>query len=66
MNSLSAFPTIVLSRESVGAAAVSGGRVELVVVSRIETAVSIPGIISCNGDEDCPEGEACGLDRKCG
>jgi hypothetical protein len=41
------------------------GRVDLVVSSDVERALEIPGLTSCNGDEDCPDGRKCRTDLKC-
>lgn len=60
------FPTIVVGRHALGAVTIGAGRVELDVVSDLEVAVEVPGITSCNGDEDCDDGQACRADLTCG
>jgi hypothetical protein len=55
----SGFPTIVIERRAVGSVENERGRVELVVNCLNERPVSIPGLISCNENSDCPEGQAC-------
>ena len=59
------FPTIVLTRSTVGSAVIAAGRVDLLVFSELEQEVEIPGLVSCTDDADCPEGETCGSDLRC-
>lgn len=59
------YPTFTLTRSSVGGAATSLGRVELVVSSSIEEAVTIPNLHSCISDADCTTG-TCRADLTCG
>jgi hypothetical protein len=59
------FPTIVVTRTAEDSAAVPKGLVKLQVTSQVEQAVQIPGIDSCNGDEDCPSGKKCQSDLTC-
>ncbi|MFH0902347.1 MAG: hypothetical protein V2A73_17075, partial [Pseudomonadota bacterium] len=59
------FPTIVISRSAVGSATIVSGRVDLVVASQIEREVEIPGLDSCDDNEDCPKGETCQPDLTC-
>lgn len=59
------FPTIIVTRRSVGAATVPQGRVELLLSSRVERPVEIPGVVSCSGDAECPTGQTCQQDFKC-
>ncbi len=61
----SGFPTIVVDRKSLAAAKISYGNVQLSVISEVETEVEVPGIISCNDDTDCPNGQTCQKDLKC-
>ncbi len=53
------FPTIIVSRRSVGSTVIGPGRVDLVVASRLERAVEIPGLVSCTDDAHCAPGQAC-------
>ncbi len=62
---VSGFPTIVISREAVGSTSIPMGRVDLLIVSSLERAVEIEGLLSCNEDEDCPDGQSCTDDRRC-
>ncbi|MFA6033525.1 MAG: hypothetical protein WC889_11555, partial [Myxococcota bacterium] len=59
------FPSIVVTRSAAGSAVISAGKVEIVVSSGVESQVKIQGLISCNDDEDCPEGETCQDDLTC-
>lgn len=60
------FPTVKLTRRAVGSAGTSYGRVDLTVLSDIELPLSVPGVVSCGGDEDCEDGQTCRTDRTCG
>lgn len=60
------YPTIVVNREATGSAVISAGRVDLDVTSSIERPVTVPGIVSCTGDEDCDDGQTCRDDLTCG
>lgn len=54
---VSGFPTVDLTRISRGTGAGTG--VELVFESKVTREISIPGVISCSSDEDCPTGKTC-------
>jgi len=58
------FPTILLSRRSVGSATISVGRVDLTLYANQELAVDVPGVVSCTTNEECESG-MCGTDLKC-
>jgi hypothetical protein len=60
---VSGFPKIEVSRRSVGASASADA--ELVLESMVNKDLNIPGLISCGGDEDCPDGKLCQQDRQC-
>ncbi|HSA21959.1 MAG TPA: hypothetical protein P5076_10940, partial [Myxococcota bacterium] len=60
------FPTIVVTRKSTGSATVPAGVVTLELLSGVVQAVSIPGLVSCNDDEDCPVEQTCQDDLSCG
>jgi hypothetical protein len=60
------FPTIVVTRSSVGSADIPAGPVELALMASVEEAVTIPGLVSCNEDGDCPAGQTCKDDLSCG
>lgn len=63
---VSGFPTIVVTRSARAVAGADVGWIELVLRSRVEREVSIPGLISCEDDLDCPDGETCQPDLRCG
>jgi hypothetical protein len=60
------FPTIVVTRHATGSTVISPGRVDLEISSEIEESVAVPGIVSCNSKEDCPEGQSCLTNLTCG
>lgn len=60
------FPTVVVTRRTTGKAQTSRGVVELDVESPVERSVTIPGLVSCNGDEQCPSGQTCQPNLSCG
>jgi hypothetical protein len=59
------FPTIIVTRTSTGAAQTEKGKVELDIVSPVEREVTIPGVVSCDGDADCDQGKTCQSDLTC-
>lgn len=68
---LSGFPSIELNRSSVDSARLQlqpqgEGCVELVVESAQVADVVVPGLLSCNEDSDCPDGQSCKDDLTCG
>lgn len=62
---IAGFPTVLITRQSVGSITIAPGRVDLVVSSDIEKAVDIPGLVSCTGTMDCPMGQTCQPDLSC-
>ena len=62
---VSGFPTIVVSRSATGSTAIRAGRVDLVTSSILEVPVTVPGLVSCNSDDDCPDGLTCQTDLSC-
>jgi hypothetical protein len=62
----SGFPTIIVSRSLTGATVIGAGRVDLDVRSEVERPVVVPGVQSCDDDEDCDEPETCRDDLTCG
>jgi hypothetical protein len=60
------FPTVILTRQAVGATTIAPGRVELVIASEVEHPVEIPGLASCSEDSECPSGKKCRADLTCG
>jgi len=59
------FPTIKVTRSSVGKAETARGTVELQVLEQVEKAVQIDGLVSCTGPGDCPAGKTCQADLTC-
>jgi hypothetical protein len=59
------FPSIAVTRQSIGSATIAAGRVELDVSSDVEKLVQIPGLVSCNKDTDCPDGGTCQTNLSC-
>jgi hypothetical protein len=59
------FPKISISRRSADSTNTSVGCVELLVLSQVDREILIPGLVSCSGDEDCPEGKTCQPDLTC-
>lgn len=60
------YPTIILSRDIVGSTVISAGRVDLVLRSQIELPITVPGVMSCTEDNQCPQGQTCRDDLTCG
>ena len=60
---ISGFPKIEVTRRSVGAGASVDA--QLVLESMVNKTLDIPGLISCNGDEECPDGKLCQQDLQC-
>jgi hypothetical protein len=61
----SGFPTIDVTRASVGTASLAQGKVQLTLNQYIQRPVTIPGLVSCTMDEDCPTGQTCQTDLQC-
>ena len=59
------FPTVIMTRESLGKVELSYGVVALRIDSSVEAEVVIPGLISCTKNEDCPSGATCQSDLQC-
>jgi hypothetical protein len=59
------YPTIIVTRRSIGAAAVANGHAELVVSSQVEMPISVPGTTSCTSDEACTPPAVCQSDLTC-
>lgn len=63
---LSGFPTLTLRRTTTDSADLAAGCVELDVESAVKLDVTIPGLRSCDGNEDCTAPEICRGDLTCG
>jgi hypothetical protein len=59
------FPTIILQRRATSSTSTAAGRVDLVVAAGAELAVTVPGLVSCTEDEECPDGTECQSDLTC-
>jgi hypothetical protein len=59
------FPTVLLTRRATGSAP-APAQVTLDVVSNVERALSIPGVVSCNTLADCPTDQTCLSSQQCG
>jgi hypothetical protein len=59
------FPTINVTRAATGGARIEPGNVLLSVSSRVERALEIEGIVSCNDDDECAAGQTCLPNRTC-
>ena len=62
----SGFPTIIVTRAVTGSAVITAGRVDLELRSQVERPVTVPGIESCDKDQDCTLPETCRDDLTCG
>ena len=59
------FPSIIVTRSAVGSAAVTAGRIDLVLSSKVEFFVEIAGVVSCTDTSECPDGQTCQDDLTC-
>jgi hypothetical protein len=62
----SGFPSVKMSRQSADVVTGEHGCIDLVVQSQLALPVEIPGLTSCSGDDDCPDGLSCLDDLSCG
>lgn len=62
---LSGFPRITLSRQTLDSTEVDGGCVDFTVGSDVTLPVSIDGLVSCNTDDECPDGQTCSAFLAC-
>ncbi|MDJ0761822.1 MAG: hypothetical protein QNJ97_02440 [Myxococcota bacterium] len=63
---VSGYPSIVFWRQTADATTLSLGCVQFLVMTREGREVTIPGVISCSTDEDCPDGQICLPHMICG
>lgn len=61
----SGFPTLIVTRKTVDAATLSQGCIEFSVQHQAVADIDILGLISCSGDQDCPQGQTCQVDLTC-
>lgn len=59
------FPTIIVTRQTIGSAVIAPGRVDLIIASEIEIAVTIAGLESCTSDAQCSGSKKCQADLTC-
>ncbi|MFO0631562.1 MAG: hypothetical protein U0168_01790 [Nannocystaceae bacterium] len=59
------FPTVIVTRSTVGSTTIPAGRIDLVVSSSIERTVTVAGVTSCTEDAECPDGQTCQSDLTC-
>jgi len=62
---VSGYPSIIVTRSSVGSATIPPGQVRLLLSQDVERYVQIPGLMSCLSDADCPTGKTCQKDLQC-
>jgi hypothetical protein len=60
---ISGFPRIQISRRALSVNATA--KVKITMESLVTLWLAIPGVISCNSDAQCPEGQACAGDQRC-
>jgi hypothetical protein len=60
---VSGFPKIEISRKAIATNAEV--KVDLVLESLITLPLSVPGVVSCTEDTDCPDGQTCQRDSQC-
>lgn len=53
------FPSVIVTRQSIGETSTRLGRVQLDISATVEHQVTVEGLTSCNADEDCPDGQTC-------
>ncbi|HET7538491.1 MAG TPA: hypothetical protein VFK05_01420 [Polyangiaceae bacterium] len=59
------YPTVIVTRHTIGSTVIPAGRVELEISSSVEQAVTIDGLTSCTDAADCPSGQDCQPDLTC-
>jgi len=62
---IAGFPSVALTRSSVGSTTIPEGRVDLQVYSYVERAIEIEGLVSCTEDSQCGATGTCGDDKRC-
>lgn len=59
------WPTVSLSRVATGGVNIAPGLVYMTVSSRVERALEVPGVVSCNENDECGADEVCSAGRFC-
>lgn len=60
------FPVAALTRVSSAAGSGKTAGLSLNVVATVDRPIEIPGLVSCSEDTECPSGQTCQVDRRCG
>ncbi|HVV86566.1 MAG TPA: hypothetical protein VHE35_26090 [Kofleriaceae bacterium] len=60
------FPTVIVTRQATSSALVTSGRVDLLLTSKVERPVTVPGLRSCTDDTGCDPPQTCQPDLTCG
>jgi hypothetical protein len=60
------FPEVKILRRSIASAELEPGCVDFVSLSEIAVPIEVPGVVSCQDDSDCPDGQTCQGDLTCG
>ena len=63
---LSGFPTLAVTRSSADRVELASGCVDFRVETTRVLEVTVPGLISCDSPDDCPDGQTCQADLSCG
>lgn len=59
------FPTVIVTRHTIGSTVIAPGRVELEIASVVEQSIAVEGVTSCTEDEECADGQTCQDDLTC-
>lgn len=62
---LSGFPRATLGRRSVDRTTIASGCVDFEVSSEVTIDLEVDGLISCDRDDDCPDGQSCSGTHAC-
>lgn len=59
------FPSVIVTRHTIGSTVISPGLVELEIASLVEQFVAVDGLTSCTEDTQCADGQTCQDDLTC-
>ncbi len=62
----SGWPSVGITRQTVDSVDSALGCIQLAIVSEVVLPITIPGLVSCSVDDDCPDGQVCRVDLSCG
>lgn len=62
---LSGFPRVTIARRTIDSTEIEAGCVDFAVASDLMLDVTVDGLVSCNGPEDCPDGQTCNATLYC-